>query len=42
MGYRLDSNVELWAAQVPEAGEIPVETAVVQVEMIIPVPAVPQ
>lgn len=39
-GYRLDSNVELWSAQMPEAGRIPVETAAVRVKMIIMLTAV--
>lgn len=36
----MDSNVELWSAQVPEVGKIPVETAAVRVKMPITLTAV--
>lgn len=42
LGYILGSNEELWSAQMPEAGKIPVETATVRVKMIITLTAVPQ
>lgn len=42
LGYILGSNEELWSAQMPEAGKIPVETATVRVKTIITLTAVPQ